>query len=142
MHYEVTVEIEAPPEAVWSLLTDVERWPQWTASMTSVRRLDSGEIHVGSEARVKQPGLLDATWRVTELAPGCNFTWESRSLGVRVVGGHLIKGVDGGRSAVTVTVHQTGPIMALARPFVEGLTCRYLAIESAGLKRRCEGKTP
>jgi uncharacterized membrane protein len=139
MHYEVTVEIEAPPEAVWAVLADVERWPEWTASMTGVRRLDPGELHVGSEARVKQPRLLEATWRVTELEPGSSFTWESRSPGLTTVGGHRIAERDGRRSAVTLTIDQAGPAAALVRPFTAGLTRRYLGMESAGLKRRCEG---
>jgi hypothetical protein len=52
---------------------------------------------------------------VTELAPGRNFTRECRSLGVRVLSGHVIKGLDGGRSAVALTVHQNDPVIALAR---------------------------
>ena len=104
-----------------------------------VRRLDDGQLHVGAEARISQPRLMDATWRVTRLAPGKSFTWESRSVGAWVVGGHLVKGEDHLRSTVTPTVDQTGPLMALARPCVEGLTQRYLTMEVAGLKHPMRG---
>ncbi len=139
MHYEVTVEIEAPPEVVWAILADVERWPEWTASMTSVRRLDQGELRIGSEARVKQPRLLEATWRVTDLEPGSSFTWVSRSPGLTTVGGHRIAARDARRSAVTLTIDQAGLAAALVRPLTAGLTRRYMGLESAGLKRRCKG---
>ena len=120
----------------------MERWPEWTASMTSVRRLDDGELRVGSEARVKQPRLLDATWRVTDLEPGSTFTWESRSAGIRSVGRHVITGLGDGRSLVPLTIDQSGPGAVLVRPFVAGLIRRYLAMEAAGLKHGCEEPPP
>jgi len=31
--FSITVEVPAPPTLVWSVMTDVERWLDWTASV-------------------------------------------------------------------------------------------------------------
>ena len=36
MFNEDSVEIAAPPQLVWDVFTDVEHWPDWTSSVTSL----------------------------------------------------------------------------------------------------------
>jgi uncharacterized membrane protein len=90
MHHETSIEIAASPEVIWSTLSDVERWPEWTDSVTEVERLDAGDFGVGSRARVKQPGMLRLAWEVTEYAPGEVFSWASKLPGVTTIGGHRL----------------------------------------------------
>jgi uncharacterized protein YndB with AHSA1/START domain len=139
--YEVSVKIEAAPEEVWSILEDVERWPQWTPTMTSVRRLDDGPFRVGSKVRVRQPRLAEATWQVTGLEPGQDFTWESAGPGVRTRAGHRVTGRGNRASTLILSIHQHGPMAALLRPFIAGMTRRYVDLEAASLKRHCERPT-
>ena len=86
-----TVTIAAPPEQVWTVLVDVERWPERIPTVDRVERLDAGPLAVGSRTRVEQPRLPTAVWTVTELADGSSYTWESRSPGVTVTAAHEVE---------------------------------------------------
>ncbi|MGH2634371.1 MAG: SRPBCC family protein [Tepidiformaceae bacterium] len=141
MNVETVIEIEAPSSRVWEVLSDVERWPEWTASMTSVRRLDLGPLVPGSEAVVKQPRLLRARWRVTELIPGAEFTWQSRLARGHVVGVHSIEVLSDSVSRVTLGVKSSGRLASLLASTTTGIARRHVAMEAAGLKRRCEELT-
>lgn len=138
MEYETTVHIEAPPEKVWAVLTDVESWPEWTASMTNVERLDSGEFGMGSKARIKQPGFPRLVWEVTRLAPGSSFAWEAKSAGMTTVADHRISPTGHGSTA-TVSISQRGPLAGLNGLLLRRRTRRYLEQEAQGLKRHVEG---
>ena len=132
-----SVEISAPPERVWAVMSDIERWPEWTASVTRVERLDPGPLAVGQRARIRQPRLLPAVWQVTALEPGRGFTWVSRSPGVRVTGRHRVEAAPGG-SCAHLTVRFEGLLARLVARLTGALTTRYLGLEARGLKERSE----
>ena len=131
------VYIDAPPQKVFAVLCDVERWPEWTPTMTSVRRLDSGPFAIGSSAQVRQPKLRLNVWRVTELQDGRNFTWTTHSPGLRMTAGHLIE-PKGDGSRVELTFELSGLIAPVVSRLYGGLIGRYITTESQGLKKRSE----
>jgi uncharacterized protein YndB with AHSA1/START domain len=138
MQYEIDVDIDAPQETVWAVLTDVERWPAWTTSTAEVRRLGDGEFRGGSTARVKQPWLPASVWTVTEYEPGKYFSWVTKSPGITTVGTHdLVTDADGSTN-VRLTLHQTGMLAPIVGLFLSRRSRRYVDMEAHGLKRRCE----
>jgi uncharacterized protein YndB with AHSA1/START domain len=138
MTYRASIDIDAPVERVWDVLMDVERWPDWSPTMTTVKRLESGMFRPGSSARVKQPRLPEAIWRVSVMVPQKSFTWSTRSRGVTTVARHIVAEREEGGTRVGGEIDQTGPLSLLARVFFSGLTKRYLEQEAQGLKQRCE----
>ena len=137
--YSISVQIDAPPEQVWVVMSDVERWHEWTPTITSVRRTNTGPFRIGARARVHQPKLLPADWVVTSLEEGRSFDWESRAPGVRVLGRHRVDPVPGG-TRVTLSIQYSGPVGSLLGRLLAGISRRYIALEADGLKRRAEGQ--
>lgn len=137
--YSVSVQIAAPPAKVWAVMSDVERWHEWTPSITSVRRTNAGPFRIGARARVCQPKLPAADWIVTALEEGRGFEWESRAPGVRVVARHIVEPKDEG-SRVTLAIHYRGIVGDLIGRLTAGINRRYLALEAEGLKRRSEAQ--
>jgi hypothetical protein len=140
MEQSVTVDIEATPERVWEVLSDVESWSEWTETVTWVRRLDEGPLRSGSRARILQPKLPETEYVVTELEPGRSFTWVATGPGVTTTARHEVEGLPGGSSRVRLAVEQGGWLGSVMGRFYRGLTDRYLANEAAGLKARAEGQ--
>ena len=137
MQYSKTIDIHAPPEVVWAVWSDVERWPEWAASVSRVELLDPGPLAVGLRARVRQPKFPTAVWRVTDVREGREFTWVSTSPGAHVIGVHRIE-PRAGSTRATAAISFEGPVARLVGWLSRSLTERYLGLEAAGLKARSE----
>ena len=138
--FSITVDIRATPQRVWAVLSDVEGWPDWTASVRRVERLDAGPLAVGSRARIRQPKLLPAVWRITRIEKGSAFTWVTRSPGLLVTAHHVVERAPDG-SRVTLSIRFNGLLAPLVAWLTRRLNNRYLALEGAGLKRRSEERS-
>ncbi|MDF1602302.1 SRPBCC family protein [Nocardioides sp. YIM 152315] len=135
---ETRRHVDAPPSAVWEVLVDVARWPDWTPTVRSVERLDDGPLRVGWRAKVRQPRLPQALWQVTEVVDGRSFTWEATGPGLRTIARHVVV-PDGGGSTVTLSIEQLGPVGAVAALAWRRLTQRYIELEAQGLEKRVTG---
>ena len=138
MGFEISTAISSSSERVWAVLTDVERWPEWTPSMTKITRLDSGPFAEGSRACIKQPKLPAMVWTVTELTPERLFVWEARRPGLTLVAGHRLTLEDGGTVKVVLAVEQRGALGRILEPLTSRSAKQHVTSEAEGLKRRSE----
>jgi polyketide cyclase/dehydrase/lipid transport protein len=135
-HFSITVDVPAPPQLVWPVMADLERWPEWTPSVSRVRKLSPGPLGVGSRVRIHQPKLPPALWRVAEVEPNSGFTSVSTAPGVRVTARHIAEPTaDGCR--VTLSIRYEGLFGPLLARWTRDLNERYLALEAHGLRARC-----
>src|ERR1700758_4737362 len=138
MFNQDSIEIEAPPQLVWDVFTDVEHWPDWTSSVTSLVGLDAPALAVGRRFAIKQPGMSKLVWTVTEIEPGSSWTWVQRSPGVLVSARHDVIAEPGGRTLVRQKLEQRGVLGALVGRLMAKKTRRFLELEAQGLKARSE----
>ena len=133
-----SIDIDAPVDVVWSVYSDVEHWPDWTASVTTVELSPSGSLAVGSRATIKQPRLPKVEWTVTALDAGREWVWENKSPGAVSVAAHSVRALDDGRTHVELWIDQRGVVGRAIGVLLRRMTRRYLRMEAEGLKRKSE----
>lgn len=134
-----TCYIDAAPDLVWAVTEDVERWPDWTPTVTAVTRLSDGPFGLGAQARLKQPAQPEAVWTVVEYVRGERFAWAARTLGLRLLGAHELT-PRGGGTLNRLRVEVDGPMAPFLGPLLRPLLRRALADENRGLKAHCEAR--
>ena len=73
MECGVSIDIEARPEKIWSLLTDAANFPRWNSTVTSV----DGQIALGQKIRVRVPLAPKRVFKleVSAFEPGKRMVW-------------------------------------------------------------------
>ena len=138
MRFERSIEIDAPQQRVWDVLSDLEEWPRLIETVDSVELLTPSPIGTGTRARLKQPKLPEATWEVTAWEAPSFFAWRQQSGGVTNVAGHRVEALDDGRSRLTLTIDMQGLLVPIVGRLYRDLTNRYMSIEAEGMKRAAE----
>lgn len=137
MTLDDTIHIEAPADVVWTVTEDIERWPEWTPTVTTARRLDDGAFGIGSRVRIKQPAQPESEWIVTEYVRGHRFAWTTRRPGLRMTASHEVSPHESGAANV-LRVDLSGVAAVALWPMFRIAIRRALTLENRGLKARCE----
>lgn len=135
--FSVSIDINAPAERVFDVMTDVERWHEWTPSVTSVKLQQPAPLAVGGRALIRQPKFPPALWTINAIEPGRSFKWINRAPGLLVTAHHGATPTPTG-SRATLSLAYEGIFGGLLAWMTEGITKRYLDMEARGLKARAE----
>lgn len=140
-----SVAIDAPPETVWEVLTDFERYPEWNPFMRIVGRASEG-ARIAVELR--PPGGRPTTFRPTVTASvyGRELAWVGH-LGIPGLfdGEHrfvLEADADGRRTTVTHAETFSGVLAGLLLRFVGERTEAGFGAMNEALKERAESTNP
>jgi len=134
------IEIAASPEAVWDVLTAIDRWPSWNPDVKSASF--HGDIKAGSKFRWKAgPGTITSTIQNVE-APR-RITWAGKTLGIKAIHVYNLEPRNG-RTLVRTTESYDGLVARLfKRPLQRTLDAalqsglRHLKVE---IERRQQGQ--
>ena len=138
MRFEKSIDIDAPQQRVWDVLSALEAWPERIETVDTVELLTPAPLSKGSRVRLKQPKLPEATWDITVWDAPSYFEWTQKATGTTTVAGHRVEALGEDRSRLTLTLDMRGlliPIMAL---FYRKLTNDYMNLEAEGMKRAAE----
>ena len=96
-----SIEIAAPPQAIWDVIMDPRRFPDWVTIHRKLGRIDGGELRKGF--RVEQTLCLHhanfkVKWELTECEEPRHAVWEGRGpAGSRALIVDHLTPLDGGR---------------------------------------------
>lgn len=136
MYHEIRRDVEAPVDVLWSVLVDVEHWPDWVDTMDDVELVGGGSLYPGARVRIRQRPT-SRTWVVTDVEEGHAFSWRLRTRGSRV---SVVQAAEprGASSEVVISVFAEGPLGPLwAVPPLSAAT-RGLSREADGIAERAE----
>jgi len=112
------IEIDAPPERVWAVVTDFAAYPEWNPFIRQI----SGEQRVGArlEVRIEPPGARATTFKPTVRAVEANreLRWLGRLLVPGIVDGEhslRIEPLQGGRSRFVQSERFSGILVGLLK---------------------------
>jgi hypothetical protein len=136
---EHSVETSASARAVWQLLANVERWPEWNAGVERIEL--RGPFAVGSTILMTPPGDEPVELRIAEGVEPELFVDEADGGDFVVRTTHRVEAVDDERSRITYRMEITGPAAETVGleigPEISGDFPQVLA----ALAARAEGRT-
>jgi uncharacterized membrane protein len=138
MRFQHSIEIDAPQQRVWDVLSDLDAWPQRIETVDAVELLTPAPLAKGSRVRLKQPKLPEGTWDITAWDAPSYFEWRQKASGVTSVAGHRVEELDENRSRLTLSLDMRGLLIPVIGRLYRDLTNRYMALEAQGMKRAAE----
>ena len=134
-----TIQIDAPPETVWAVLTDLDRYQDWNPLF----REASGQVAVGNRIKLRsvQPAngrMMTVKPKITAADPGAELKWVASLPGI-MSGEHLFKltPADGGTRLEQSETFR-GLLTAFSGKTLAKAGASFQALNEA-LKQRAEG---
>ena len=138
MRFETSVEIDAPPQRVWDVLSDLEAWPRRIDTVDLVELLTPAPITTGSRVRLKQPKLPEGIWDITVWDAPSYFEFTQTTGGITSVAGHRVEALGASRARLTLTLDMRGILVPVVGLFYRKLTDSYMRLEAEGMRRAAE----
>lgn len=112
------IDISAPPEVVWDIITDVAAWPEWYSGAANVSILHLVDGRVGPDSVVSWRTMgLNFDSVVREFEPPTRFAWESRKAVIRGYHAWLIIPTEKGCRVITDESFR-GPLAVMQGTFL------------------------
>jgi hypothetical protein len=137
------IEIDAPPERVWRVLTDFASYPDWNPFVTRI----AGDLSPGAKltVRLQPPGGLGMTIkpRIVEHEAGKSFAWRGQ-LGIRGLfdGAHRfeVSPLPGNRTRLVHSEQFGGVLVRLMKKNLDGGVRNGFIAMNEAVKRRVESQ--
>ncbi|MGZ8629809.1 MAG: SRPBCC family protein [Actinomycetota bacterium] len=131
---EGEIQVEASPEVVWSVLSDIDDWPTWNSDI-KMAKLD-GPVEVGSTFRWKSgPASLTSTLRSVD--PPREIGWTGTTMSIKAVHVFTLRPQDG-RTLVRSEESWEGLVASMFKSYSRKTLSKGIQTILANLKREAE----
>jgi len=116
MKFASNIDINAPPEKVWTLIDKLEQWPQWMPSIKKIERISKGPLAAGSQlsVTVKVSGFtVTLLMTITEFVPERNAVMKGKALGTNLTRFYNLEPLSG-KTKATIGGEVSGTLAWLA----------------------------
>jgi len=114
--HEENIEVNATPQRIWNLFSDVAGWKAWNAGIEHIEI--HGPFAAGTTFTMQPPGSEAFVSTLTTVTGNEAFTDETVVDGTRVEVHHGIVPLEDGRSRIVYSTRIEGPAAAEIGPFV------------------------
>jgi hypothetical protein len=116
-HVRSAIDIGAPGDAVWTIITDFDRWPEWGPTVRAVIA-SASSVAAGVTGKVQTPVGIWLPFQITEVDAGRSWGWDVA--GIAATGHEVIA---------------TGPASCRLEFSVPWPAAPYVAVLRPGLRR-------
>lgn len=129
-----SIIIEAKPEKIWGILTDIGNWPRWNKNI-DLSKID-GPLQPNAIFKWKSAGMM-ITSRLHTVAPFYSFGWTGKVFGAFAIHNWMIKAIENA-SEVTTSESVDGLLIKLLKKRMQKATDTTLENWLIFLKNECE----
>ncbi|MCL6523124.1 MAG: SRPBCC family protein [Thermoflavifilum sp.] len=130
------IEINAPIDTVWEILTDIHNWPTWQKAVTKTEVF--GEIKVGTKFNWKANGLSFKS-KIHTVNLRAMFGWTGKTLGASAIHNWILK-EKGNQTIVIVEESLQGVLPRLFRNYFQKSLNSGVMINLRELKTASESR--
>ena len=141
----VEVEVDRPPPAVWSFLSDGRRIPEWFSDLTVTRIEPEGDVGLGTVVHYTLgPGERAGNLEVVEWDPPHRMAWDGPPVPMlggkaRPRGSHTLTEIGEGRTLLVSRYRpELSGLAVLSRPYVRRWLRRARRASADALKDALE----
>jgi len=78
----ISLEIEAAPEKIWNIISDLEKWPAWNPKIKAVTT--DGAFFEGMKFKWKAgPGIISS--ELKEIEQPARLAWTGKTIGIKAI---------------------------------------------------------
>lgn len=115
-----------PLDQAWSVLAQVQDWPQWAGHIRRVDVSPPGALGPTSTGTLRLRNGISSTFRMSEFVPGASWKWAGAFLWLTVHYDHSFEALAADRTRLAWTVDAEGFGASVSGPGFASVYAKYL----------------